>query len=97
MPKSQEQLDREIRETLRKRQEAERAKVREARATPGKELFNIDTFREHYNVSLDHGNLPLTQDLIEDYERQYYLSATGVKTLREFADYLRELRNNDAN
>ncbi|HZI11292.1 MAG TPA: hypothetical protein VE153_12985 [Myxococcus sp.] len=96
MPKSQEQLDREIRETLRKRQEAERARVREARATSGKELFNIEKFREHYNVSLDHGNLPLTQDLIEDYERQYYLSATGVKTLREFADYLHNLRNNDA-
>ncbi|EPX56640.1 hypothetical protein D187_007982 [Cystobacter fuscus DSM 2262] len=70
--------------------------IAEARRSPDKEPFDIQKFRQVYDVTADIGESPLTTRTVEEYEEQYYLLATEVKTLQEFAEYRRELVEHDA-
>ncbi|RKH67093.1 hypothetical protein [Corallococcus aberystwythensis] len=96
MSKSAEDAMKELRAAAQQRKETERAQVAKARATSGKEPFDIQKLHALYNLTWDIHDAPLTPDLIEDYERRYYLDSPKVKTLQQFAEHLAYLRDNDA-
>ena len=73
-----------------------RAAIAKARQTPDKELFDLQTFRQHYDVTADTDGGPLSMQQVEEYEEQYYLLAQKVMTLAEFAEYRRKLKEHDA-
>jgi hypothetical protein len=73
-----------------------RAAIDKARQAPDKEPFDIQKFRQVYDVTMDIGSRPLTMRNVEEYEEQYYLLATQTKTLKEFAEYRRQLKEHDA-
>ncbi|MBN9686399.1 MULTISPECIES: hypothetical protein [unclassified Corallococcus] len=96
MPSSPEEALKQLRAALQQRQTTEREQVAKARATSGKEPFDIEKLNALYNLSWDIHDAPLTPQVIEDYERRYYLESPEVKTLQQFADHLAWLRNHDA-
>ncbi|AFE05047.1 hypothetical protein COCOR_03162 [Corallococcus coralloides DSM 2259] len=96
MPTSAEDTLKQLRDALQQRKATERAQVAEARAMSGKEPFDIEKLHALYNLTWDIHDAPLTSDIIEDYERRYYLELPRVKTLPQFAEYLAMLRDNDA-
>ncbi|MCE9666391.1 hypothetical protein LY474_01080 [Myxococcus stipitatus] len=96
MPTSADETLKQLRDALQQRKQAEREQVKKARATSGKEPFDIARFQAVYNVAWDRGAEPLTPSAIEDYERRYYLDAPEVKTLQQFAEHLTRLRDHDA-
>ena len=73
-----------------------RAAIATARQKSGKEPFDIQKFRQVYDVTADTGGGALTMQQVEQYEEQYYLLATKVKTLAEFAEYRQRLKEHDA-
>ncbi|MBJ6759758.1 hypothetical protein JGU66_03225 [Myxococcaceae bacterium JPH2] len=97
VPKTAEETLKELRQARDKRREEERAAIRQARATSGREPFDIEKFKGLYDVSLDVGSRALGPGDVEDYERKYYLAAPAeVKTLQQFAEHLMWLFKNDA-
>jgi hypothetical protein len=74
-------------EQQRKSREEVRAKVAKAKASSGKEAFD---------VTQDHGSQPVTPEVIERYEAEYYLGAVQAKTVKEFAERKAELKLHDA-
>ncbi|MCP3097367.1 hypothetical protein LZ198_00615 [Myxococcus sp. K15C18031901] len=96
MSTSAEETLKQLRDALEQRQQTEREQVKKARATSGKEPFDIEKFRALYNVAWDRGAEPLTPSAIEDYERRYYLDVPQVKTLQQFAEHLTRMRDHDA-
>ena len=96
MPTSAEDTLKQLRDALQQRKEVEREQVAKARATSGKEPFDIEKLHALYNLTWDLHAAPLTPSIIEDYERRYYLESPQVKTLHQFADLLAMLRDNDA-
>jgi hypothetical protein len=73
-----------------------RDEIARCRQSPDKEPFDIQKFRQIYDVTRDLGGRPLTMRNVEEYEEQYYLLATQTKTLQEFAEYRRQLKEHDA-
>ncbi|RKH50468.1 hypothetical protein D7X96_12725 [Corallococcus interemptor] len=96
MPTSAEETLRQLRDAREQREKTEREQVAAARATSGKEPFDIEKLHALYNLTWDLHDAPLTPSIIEDYERRYYLGSPQVKTLQQFADLLAMLRDNDA-
>jgi hypothetical protein len=82
----------------RKKQQAEiRAKVAAAKASSGKEKFDFAVFAKLYDVSQDHGSAPVTREVMERYEEEYYLGPVQAKTIQEFAARKEELKLHDSN
>ena len=73
-----------------------RAKVENAKASVSKEKFDFQTFATLYDVSQDYGSQPLTAEVMERYEEEYYLGPIEAKTIREFAARKEELKLHDA-
>ncbi|NNB88733.1 hypothetical protein HJC10_18980 [Corallococcus exiguus] len=96
MPTSAEDTLKQLRDAQQQRKATEREQVAKARATSGKEPFDMEKLRALYNPAWDRGDAPLTPSAIEDYERRYYLESPQVKTLQQFAERLAFLRDNDA-
>ena len=82
----------------RKKQQAEiRAKVAKAKASSGKEAFDFQAFAKAYDVSQDYGSQPVTPEVIERYEEEYYLGPVQASSIREFAEKKAELKLHDSN
>ena len=60
-------------EQKKKQREEIRAKVAKAKASSGKEAFDFQAFAKAYDVSQDYGSQPVTPEVIERYEEEYYL------------------------
>lgn len=88
MPTSAEDTLKQLRAALQQRKATEREQVAKARATSGKEPFDMEKLHALYNVTWDIHDAPLTPDIIEDYERRYYLESPQGKTLSQFAEHL---------
>ena len=84
-------------EQRRREQAAIRARVEKAKAAPGKERFDFQAFARLYDVSQDHGARPITAEVIERYEEEYYLGAARASSIREFAERKAELKLHDSN
>ena len=81
----------------KKRQREEiRARVAKAKASSGKEAFDFQAFAKAYDVSQDYGSQPVTPEVIERYEEEYYLGPVEAKTVKEFAERKAELKLHDA-
>lgn len=85
--------------SIQKKQEREaiRARVARARAESTKEPFDFSTFASFFDVSSDYGNRPITPEIMETYEEQYYLGVPSAPTIQEFAARKAELKLHDAN
>lgn len=82
----------------KKKQQAEiRAKVAKAKASSTKEKFDFQAFAKLYDVGQDYGAAPVTPEVMERYEEEYYLGAVQASTIREFAARKQELKLHDAN
>ena len=81
-----------------KKERAEiRAKVEKAKAAAGKEKFDFQAFARLYDVSQDHGSQPVTAEVMERYEEEYYLGPVQASSIREFAERKQELKLHDSN
>ncbi|HYV49026.1 MAG TPA: hypothetical protein VFA20_29400 [Myxococcaceae bacterium] len=83
-------------EEQKKQREAIRAKVAKAKASSGKEAFDFQAFAKAYDVSQDYGSRPVTPEVMERYEEEYYLGPVQAKTVKEFAERKTELKLHDA-
>jgi len=83
-------------EQKKKQREEIRAKVAKAKASSGKEAFDFQAFAKLYDVSQDYGSQPVTPEVIERYEEEYYLGPVEAKTVKEFAERKAELKLHDA-
>jgi len=83
-------------EQKKKQREEIRAKVAKAKASSGKEAFDFQAFAKAYDVSQDYGSQPVTPEVIERYEEEYYLGPVEAKTVKEFAERKAELKLHDA-
>jgi hypothetical protein len=82
----------------RKKQQAEiRARVAKAKAASKQEKFDFKVFAKLYDVSQDHGSQPVTPEMIERYEEEYYLGPVQASTIQEFAAKKEELKLHDSN
>lgn len=82
----------------KKKQQAEiRAKVAKAKASSTKERFDFQAFARLYDVSQDYGAAPVTAEVMERYEEEYYLGAIQASTIKEFAERKQELKLHDSN
>jgi hypothetical protein len=84
-------------EEQKKQREAIRARVAKAKASSGKEAFDFQAFARLYDVSQDYGPRPVTPEVIERYEEEYYLGPVEAKTVKEFAERKAELKLHDSN
>jgi hypothetical protein len=84
-------------EEQKKQREAIRAKVATAKASSGKEAFDFQAFARLYDVTQDYGSRPVTPEVIERYEEEYYLGPVQAKTVKEFAERKAELKLHDSN
>ena len=81
----------------RKQQREEiRARVAKAKASSSKEAFDFQAFARVYDVSQDYGSRPVTPEVMERYEQEYYLGPVQAKTVKEFAERKTELKLHDA-
>ena len=81
-----------------KKERAEiRAKVEKAKASSAKEKFDFQAFAKLYDVSQDHGSKPITPEVMERYEEEYYLGPVQASSIREFAARKEELKLHDSN
>lgn len=83
-------------EQQKKSREEIRARVAKAKASSGKEAFDFQAFAKVYDVSQDHGSQPVTPEVMERYEEEYYLGPVQAKTVKEFAERKAELKLHDA-
>ena len=72
-----------------------RAKVARARAESTQEPFDFAVFSRFYDVSQDYGKRPITEEIMEGYEEQYYLGVPRASTIEEFAARKEELKLHD--
>jgi hypothetical protein len=84
-------------EQKKKEREEIRAKVAKAKASPGKEKFDFQAFARLYDVSQDYGSQPVTAEVMERYEEEYYLGPVQASSIREFAERKAELKLHDSN
>ena len=85
---------------LRQKQKAQadlRAKVEEAKATSKQQKFAFEEFAALYDVTQDYGSAPITAEVMERYEQEYYLGPVQASTIQEFAARKQELKLHDAN
>jgi hypothetical protein len=71
--------------------------VAKAKASSTQEKFDFKAFAKLYDVSQDYGPAPVTAEVMERYEQDYYLGPVQAKTIREFAERKQELKLHDAN
>ena len=83
-------------EQKKKQREEIRVKVAKAKASSGKEAFDFQAFAKVYDVSQDYGSRPVTPEVMERYEQEYYLGPVQAKTVKEFAERKTELKLHDA-
>lgn len=84
---------------LQQRQKARaaiRARLAEAKATSTQEPFDFQTFASLYDVRRDFGSAPITPEVSDRYEEEYYLGPIRAGTIREFAARKEELKLHDA-
>jgi hypothetical protein len=74
-----------------------RARLAKAKATSTQETFEFEVFAKLYDVSQDYGPAPVTADVRERYEEEYYLGPVQANSIREFAARKEELKLHDAN
>jgi hypothetical protein len=74
-----------------------RVRVAEAKATSSQEKFDFEAFARMYDVSQDYGLTPITAEMQDRYEEEYYLGHFQAKTIQEFAARKEELKLHDAN
>jgi hypothetical protein len=79
-----------------KERAAIRARVAEAKATSTQEKFDFRTFASLYDVRRDYGSAPITPEVSDRYEEEYYLGPIQASTIREFAARKEELKLDDA-
>jgi len=73
------------------------ARVAQAKAISTQEKFDFEVFARLYNVSRDYGSAPITPEVSERYEEEYYLGPIQASTIQEFAARKEELKLHDAN
>jgi hypothetical protein len=82
----------------RKQQREEiRARVAKAKASSSKEAFDFQAFARLCDVSQDLGSEPITPEVMERYEEEYYLGPVQASSVREFAEKKSELKLHDSN
>ncbi len=79
-----------------KERAAIRARLAEARAASTQEKFDFQTFAGLYDVRGDLGSGPITPEVLDRYEEEYYLGPIRAGTIREFAARKEELKLHDA-
>lgn len=65
--------------------------------TPDKEIFNIENFKEIYNLQGGLVKIDIDQKMIDDLEIEYYLKYSNIKSLKEFADIKTGLDRQESN
>ncbi len=74
-----------------------RARVAEAKVTSTQEKFDFEAFAQLYDVRQDYGSAPISPEVSERYEEEYYLGSIQASSIREFAARKEELKLHDAN
>ena len=65
--------------------------------TQDKEIFNIENFKEIYNLQGGLVKIDIDQKMIDDLEIEYYLKYSNIKSLKEFADIKTRLDRQESN
>jgi hypothetical protein len=73
-----------------------RARLAEVKATSTQEKFDFQAFARLYDIRQDYGSAPITAEVSNRYEEEYYLGPIQASTIREFAARKEELKLHDA-
>ncbi len=96
MTQSDQELLKEVFDVDEKYWQDQREKVALAKQnTKDKEVFDISAFGEFYNITGMLGKPLISPEVIEEYEREYYLKHPEIKSLEEFAKYKQEFERHD--
>ena len=90
-PMSDKLLSDTLEENKRFKQEQREKVISAKQDTPDKEPFDITKLGEFYSTRGDNGDILATPEVVEEYEAEYYLKYTEIKSLQEYAVRRKEL------